>query len=157
LREGVARWHGRRRHAVRTSVRKRRSQGQALRRAPIPARYRRPLRPLRILRCHALSCYWTSNVTTMVHMRQSIGVRELRRDLSEYLRRVEEGESFAVTSRGREVALLAPTPGRADAIGRLVADRDAIAPRLDLLEVEPLKLEGGPPLSALLDDVRADR
>lgn len=93
----------------------------------------------------------------MAHMRQSIGVRELRRALSEYLRRVEEGESFAVTSRGREVALLAPTPGHADAIGRLVADRDAIAPRLDLLEVEPLKLEGGPPLSALLDAVRADR
>jgi prevent-host-death family protein len=93
----------------------------------------------------------------MSHMRQSIGVRELRRDLSEYLSRVEEGESFAVTSRGREVALLVPAPGRADAIRRLVADRDAVAPRVDLLEVEPLQLEGGPPLSALLDDVRADR
>ena len=94
----------------------------------------------------------------MTHMRQhSVGVRELRRDLSEYLRRVEEGESFAVTSRGREVALLAPAPGRADAIGRLVADRDASAPRVDLLEIEPLQLAGGPPLSALLDDVRADR
>jgi prevent-host-death family protein len=90
-------------------------------------------------------------------MRPRIGVRELRRDLSEYLRRVEQGESFAVTSRGREVALLAPAPGRADAIGRLVADRDAVAPRVDLLEVESLQLEGGPPLSVLLDDVRADR
>lgn len=87
----------------------------------------------------------------------SIGVRELRRDLSQYLRRVERGETFAVTSRGREVALLAPATGRADAIGRLVADRDAVAPRVDLLEIEPLQLEGGPPLSALLDDVRADR
>ena len=94
----------------------------------------------------------------MTHMRQHrVGVRELRRDLSGYLRRVEEGESFAVTSRGREVALLAPAPGRADAIGRLIADRDAIAARIDLLEIEPLPLEGGPPLSALLDDVRADR
>ena len=92
----------------------------------------------------------------MTHMRQhSVGVRELRRDLSEYLRRVEKGESFAVTSR--EVALLAPAPGRADAIGRLIADRDAIAARVHLLEIEPLPLEGGPPLSALLDDVRADR
>lgn len=93
----------------------------------------------------------------MSHMRPSIGVRELRRDLSEYLRRVERGESFAVTSRGREVALLAPASGRADAISRLVADRDAVAPRVDLLEIEPLQLGGGPPLSALLDDVRADR
>ena len=92
----------------------------------------------------------------MSHMGSSVGVRELRRDLSEYLRRVEEGESFAVTSRGREVAVLAPAPGRADAIKRLVIDRDAVAPRLDLLEIEPLD-DGGPPLSALLDDVRADR
>ena len=84
-------------------------------------------------------------------------MRELRRDLSEYLRRVEEGESFAVTSRGREVALLAPAPGRSDAIKRLVADRGAAAPRGDLLDIEPLQPDGGPPLSALLDAVRADR
>lgn len=38
----------------------------------------------------------------------SIGVRELRQRASEYLRRVEAGETFEVTDRGRPVALLSP-------------------------------------------------
>ena len=90
----------------------------------------------------------------MSHMTE-VGVRELRRELSEYLRRVERGESFAVTSRGRAVAVLGPT--HRDVHDRLVLERHAIPARLDLLEIEPLELPGGPPLSELLDDVRADR
>lgn len=38
---------------------------------------------------------------------ESIGVREIRRNVSEYLRRVEAGETFEVTDRGRTVAVLA--------------------------------------------------
>lgn len=90
-------------------------------------------------------------------MATTVGVRELRRDLSEYLRRVEQGESFAVTSRGRAVAVLGPSPEHRDPLEQLVIERHAIPARLDLLEVEPLELPGGPPLSELLDDVRADR
>ena len=82
-------------------------------------------------------------------------MRELRRDLSEYLRRVQRGESFAVTSRGRAVAVLGPA--QRDAHDRLVLERHALPARLDLLEIEPLELPGGPSLSELLDDVRADR
>lgn len=92
----------------------------------------------------------------MSHMVETIGVRELRRELSACLRRVESGESFAVTSRGRQVAVLGPAPGRDDPVERLVLERAAIPARLDLLDVEPLELSGGPPLSELLDDVRAD-
>ena len=90
-------------------------------------------------------------------MDQTVGIRELRRDLSRYLRRVEQGESFAVTSRGRAVAVLGPSPERCDPLARLVLERHAIAPRIDLLDLEPLELPGGPPLSDTLDDVRADR
>lgn len=90
-------------------------------------------------------------------MAQTVGVRELRRDLSEYLRRVERGESFAVTSRGRAVAVLAPSLEPRDPLARLVVERDAIPARIDLLDVEPLEMPDGPPLSELLDDVRADR
>jgi prevent-host-death family protein len=93
----------------------------------------------------------------MSHMPENVGVRELRRDLSEYLRRVARGESFAVTLRGRAVALLGPPPDRRDALARLIVERQALPARLDLLDVEPLELPGGPPLSDLLDDVRADR
>lgn len=90
-------------------------------------------------------------------MAKTVGVRELRRDLSDYLRRVEEGESFAVTSRGRPVAVLAPAPERRDILDRLTSERHFIPARLDLLDIEPLELPGGPPLSDLLSDVRDDR
>ena len=39
-----------------------------------------------------------------------IGVRELRQNASRYLARVESGETFTVTDRGRPVALLTPFP-----------------------------------------------
>ena len=55
-----------------------------------------------------------------------VGVRELRQNLSRYLVDVKQGESFAVTERGREVARLSP-------IARLVAERGATMPRGDLV------------------------
>ncbi len=39
---------------------------------------------------------------------EEIGVREIRQHASEYLRRVERGESFCITSRGRPVAVMLP-------------------------------------------------
>jgi prevent-host-death family protein len=50
----------------------------------------------------------------------NIGIRELRDNLSRYLRRVETGERIAVTVRGRVVAELVP-PGQA--LGRGVQAR----------------------------------
>ncbi len=45
-------------------------------------------------------------------MPESVGVRELRQNLSRYLRRVKAGEPLAVTERGRVVARLVPSgPG----------------------------------------------
>jgi prevent-host-death family protein len=88
-------------------------------------------------------------------MPETVGVRELRRDLSRYLRRVERGETFAVTSRGREVAVLGPA--RLDPVTRLELERGAVSARLDVLDVEPLELSGGPPLGDTLEDVRGDR
>ena len=38
----------------------------------------------------------------------TVGVRDLKAHLSEYLRRVQAGERLTVTDRGRAVALLAP-------------------------------------------------
>ena len=51
------------------------------------------------------------------------GIRELRDNLSRYIRRVESGERIAVTAHGRVVAELVP-PGQASgprAHGRLAA------------------------------------
>jgi prevent-host-death family protein len=39
---------------------------------------------------------------------QTIGVRELKANLSKYLRRVEAGERLTVTDRGRAIAVLVP-------------------------------------------------
>jgi prevent-host-death family protein len=91
----------------------------------------------------------------MSHMSSSIGVRELRRDLSALLRRVERGESFAVTSRGRHVAVLSPPLESVDPVERLVLERGATPARVDVLDTEPLDLPGGPPLSELLAEDRA--
>lgn len=40
----------------------------------------------------------------------AVGIRELRQRASELLRRVERGETFEITDRGRPVALLSPLP-----------------------------------------------
>lgn len=42
---------------------------------------------------------------------EAVGIRELRQNLSVYLKRVEEGEAFEVTDHGRPVALLSPRRG----------------------------------------------
>lgn len=52
-----------------------------------------------------------------------VGVRELRQNLSVYLRRVEQGETLDVTEQGRLVARLAPAPAPETSIlDRLIAE-----------------------------------
>lgn len=55
----------------------------------------------------------------MTHMAQSVGVRELRQNLSRYLERVKAGEGLVVTERGREVARLIPSGASADRYAEL--------------------------------------
>ena len=51
-----------------------------------------------------------------------VGVRELRQNLSVYLRRVARGEHFLVTERHSPVAVLGPPPAVDDAWERLIAE-----------------------------------
>jgi prevent-host-death family protein len=52
-----------------------------------------------------------------------VGVRELRQNLSVYLRRVEKGETLEVTEHGRLVARLAPAPApEVSRLDRLIAE-----------------------------------
>lgn len=46
-------------------------------------------------------------------MSATVGVRELRQNLSRYLERVKAGEALIVTEHGREVARLVPSPSAA--------------------------------------------
>lgn len=95
----------------------------------------------------------------MTHM-ESVGVRELRQNLSRYLGQVKEGESFAVTERGREVARLTPSGPADSPIARLVAERGATMPRGDLLAhaAESDLPPAGPPYSEqILEELREER
>ena len=88
----------------------------------------------------------------------TVGVRELRQNLSVYLRRVAAGETLRVTERGAPVALLAPLPERAGALNRLIASGRARAALGDLLEVEAVDVAGGPlSLAEALEEQRAER
>lgn len=90
----------------------------------------------------------------------TVGVRELRQNLSRYLGQVKEGESFVVTERGREVARLTPSGPADSPLARLAAERGATMPRADLLTLArdsttpPAK---GPPSSQVLDELREER
>jgi prevent-host-death family protein len=85
----------------------------------------------------------------------SVGIRELRQSASELLRRVQQGETFEITDRGRPVALLSPMPDRGP-LERLRAggQLDEAAGDLDELP-EPLALPAGAePASMVLARLR---
>lgn len=82
----------------------------------------------------------------------TVGVAELRQNLSKYLRLVASGE----TERNRPVAELAPPASSGRALDRLIAEgRLTRPPRRGL--PEPLKFSGDPQaLSRALDGIRGE-
>jgi prevent-host-death family protein len=74
---------------------------------------------------------------TVTHMGQEeVSVRELRQNLSFHLRRVREGQTLAVTSRGERVAVLAPISG-GSRLDRLVAEGRISSPEAPWVDPEP--------------------
>lgn len=87
----------------------------------------------------------------------TVGIAELRQNLSRYLERVERGERLVVTDRNRPVAELGPPPSTGVALDRLIAEGRVTRP-LRRGFPEPLKLQGDPyALSRALDEIRGDR
>ena len=89
---------------------------------------------------------------------QRVGVRELRQNLSRYLRLVAEGERFEVTEHNLPVAILGPLPGRSSVLERLVAEGRMVPARLNLAELGPppeLPLEMS--ISEALEEQREER
>lgn len=92
-----------------------------------------------------------------MYMTDTVGVAELRQNLSRYLRRVARGERLIVTDRNRPVAELGPPPSGASELDRLIAEGRVSRPRRRGLP-EPLRLEGDPyALSRALDEIRGER
>ena len=85
-----------------------------------------------------------------------VGVRELRQNLSVYLRRVKGGESLEVTDRGRGVALLVPLAEGASALERLIRAGRARAPEHGLAELAPAAGEPTRTLSRALEEERSE-
>lgn len=95
----------------------------------------------------------------MMHMSEQVGIRELRQNLSVYLRRVEAGETLEVTERGKPVALLTPLPGRQSILDRLIAEgyaRPAKRPHGPIGAALPA-IPGAKPLSEILQEMREDQ
>ena len=87
-----------------------------------------------------------------------VGVRELRQNLSVYLRRVEAGESFEVTERGRPVARLIPElPATMGVLDRMIAEGRATRGRGNLADLPPPKKLGpGPTVTEILLQMREE-
>ena len=62
-------------------------------------------------------------------------MRELRQNLSVYLRQVKAGQTMELKERGHRVAVLAPAGAKATALERLIAAGRATAAAGDLLEL----------------------
>jgi prevent-host-death family protein len=91
----------------------------------------------------------------MCHM-DRVGIRELRQNAAEVLRRVASGEVVEVTDRGRAVARIVPMH-EASRLEQLLAEGRASASTGDLLDVKPItRVAGKPLLSSVLADMRAD-
>ena len=89
---------------------------------------------------------------------ETVGVRELRQNLSVYLDRVKKGEALTVTEHGTAVAILRPLPAAPTVLARLVAEGRATAPTRSVDNLpRPLAVRLEKPLSAILGDMRDER
>ena len=94
---------------------------------------------------------------TIVYMNETVGVAELRQNLSRYLRRVEQGERLLVTDHNRPVAELGPPPSTGPALDRLIAEGRVSPPARRGLP-GPLQMDGDArALSHALDEIRGER
>ena len=86
-----------------------------------------------------------------------VGIRELRQNLSVYIRQVLKGEVLEVTDRGEPVALLIPIPATRSALEELIASGRATRPKGSLNELPAPKGPISDRLSRALEELRADR
>lgn len=91
-----------------------------------------------------------------MYMSNTVGIAELRQNLSLYLRRVENGERLLVTDRNRPVAELGPAPSNGASLDRLIAEGRVARPVRRGLP-PPLRMDGDPrALSRALDEIRGE-
>ncbi|MBK5331529.1 MAG: type II toxin-antitoxin system Phd/YefM family antitoxin [Ilumatobacteraceae bacterium] len=85
-----------------------------------------------------------------------VGVRELKQHLSDYLDRVERGQTITITERGRPKVMLVPLPGGGDRLADGIAEgwiTPAVKPRSP---GAPKRFRSVEPIIDLLDRDRGD-
>lgn len=88
---------------------------------------------------------------------ERIGVRELRQHASRWLARVQAGEAFVITDRGRPIARLGPLEKPATGLAALFDQGRAVPGAGGLLDLDPLApTRDGLSLGEILDEQRAD-
>lgn len=90
-------------------------------------------------------------------MSDRVGIRELRQDLSRYLRRVRAGERLIVTERRQPVAILAPWVDETDPLERMIGQGLATRGIGDLSALEPLTRPVSDAGTKALEEERAER
>lgn len=92
--------------------------------------------------------------------KDTIGVRELRNNLSVYLDRVKHGQSLNVTEWGQPIARVIPFKKDASHWEQMVAEGSVrLPPRPGILpDIKPLKAsDDGPSTAEVLDEIREDK
>jgi prevent-host-death family protein len=99
----------------------------------------------------------TKGVTTM----STVGVKELKNRLTQYLRRTKQGEEVVVTERGKPIAVIQPIQSAAPVVSlqarlaKLAAQGLVTLPtRKPLRKVRMVKVSGPPISRAILEDRR---
>lgn len=99
---------------------------------------------------------WRASATIM-YMYETVGVAELRQNLSRFLERVARGERLLVTDHNRPVAELGPPPVQGPSLDRLIASGRVSAPVRPTIP-EPIEMTGDPyALSRALEQIRSER
>ena len=88
---------------------------------------------------------------------ERVGVRELRQNLSVYLRRVGEGETLEVTEHGRPVARLTPLPRGTATLDQLIAEGRATPATMRIEDLPPLTGPITNETGRILEELREER
>ena len=83
----------------------------------------------------------------------TVGIRELRADLSKIVKRVKAGEEIVITERGKPIAKIVPAT-QLSKLDMLVAKGEATPPRNRGSRYVPEPIEGAGPLSDLVIEGR---
>lgn len=89
-----------------------------------------------------------------------VGIKELKNQLTQYLRRTKKGQEVIITERGKPIAVIRPTEGPLPAtsleakLTELAEENKVMLPRKKFLAKIPVIRISGPPISTTILEER---